>query len=458
MNAPQSITDVSIVFPSAGEIYRVLTLSAGFNSAVVVLGTTFLGLAAGTIGTFALLRKRALMGDALAHAALPGICAAFLVATAAGLEGRSLIFLLPGAAVSGVLGVLAIQFLVRHTRLREDASIGAILSVFFGAGITLLSIIQSLGTGSEGGLQHFIYGQTAALNNSDVLVTASLALVAVILSSIFFKEFGLVAFDPDFATVNGWPVSIIDLLMMALVVLVTVIGLQSVGLILIIALLIIPPVAARFWTEKFSHMTILSGFIGALSGYLGASTSSLFERLPAGSVIVLTAGAIFFISFLFAPARGVFARFVRRIALKLRVGKEHLMRGMYEILEKKHGSVGIEDPVSLEDLDLVGSRFSPIMSYVLNSLVRNRLVKVKDKSIYLTAHGLGIAAKVTRNHRLWEEYLVNYASVAPSHVDWAADSVEHVLSDDVIQTLESALEMRGILPGSQSVIKSIHKT
>jgi manganese/zinc/iron transport system permease protein len=196
----------------------------------VLAGTTLLGLAAGVIGAFALLRKRSLMADALSHATLPGIGLAFLAATALGSAGKSLPVLLLGAAVTGVLGVLCVQALLRHTRLREDAAIGIVLSVFFGAGVVVLSAIQKHAGGSAGGLSHFIYGQTAAMRVSDATLMGGIALAAVLAAALLLKEFALVCFNDAFARVDGWPVSLIDLLMMALVVLVTVAGLQAVGL------------------------------------------------------------------------------------------------------------------------------------------------------------------------------------------------------------------------------------
>ena len=224
----QSITDVSTTLPSVAEVWQVMTLQAGYNAAIVVVGAALLGAAAGLVGTFALLRKRALMGDALAHAALPGLAAAFLVGSALGIAGKSLPLLLTGATLSGICGVFAVQFIVRNTRLPEDAAIGAVLSVFFGVGIVGLSIIQGLSLGGEGGLNHFIYGQTAAMRTLDAQIALGLALLAAFCTALLLKEFRLVCFDAEFATVTGWPVSRIDLLMMALVVLVTVIGLQAV--------------------------------------------------------------------------------------------------------------------------------------------------------------------------------------------------------------------------------------
>lgn len=288
---------------TAEAAFAVLTLAAGYNTAVVVAGTAMLGLAGGTVGSFMLLRKRALVSDALSHATLPGIALAFLAATALGLEGRSLPVLLTGATISGLAGVLTIQAISRFTRLTEDAAIGAVLSVFFGIGIVLLSYIQSLDLGGQAGLKSFILGQTAAMSRDEATGIALMALAAALVTTLCFKEFRLVCFDPAFARAQGWPVGRIDLLLLLLVTLVTVIGLQTVGLILVVALLIVPAASARLLTDRLPVMVMLASLSGAVSGWVGASLSALLPRLPAGGIIVLVAGTVFLVSFVAAVLR-----------------------------------------------------------------------------------------------------------------------------------------------------------
>ncbi len=453
----KSITDVSATIPAWSEIYSVLTFQAGFNSAVVIAGATFLGLAAGVVGTFAMLRNRALMGDALAHSALPGICLAFLAAVALGYNGKSMPLLLSGAAISGVAGVLTVHFLTHYTRLAEETAIGAVLSVFFGVGVVLLSLIQNLHTGSEGGLHHFIYGQTAAMQRSDAILTAVLALVAVFLSVLLLKEFRIVCFDDNFAAVQGWPVGLIDLIMMALVVVVTVTGLQAVGLILIVAMLVVPASAARFWTDRLNSMCVMSGLFGALSGYFGAAASTLLPRLPAGAVIVLTSGVFFLISFFFAPQRGLVGGAIRLLRLRSRVAREHLLRGLYEIYEA--GSAGgLLSPSALpvESLRLLRG-WSPLQRWIALASSRSAgFLIVRDGSLTLTPEGLEEAKQYTRNHRLWEQYLFTYGELPASHVDYSADLAEHVLSPSIIEALEQALLERGRIAAELANPGSVH--
>ena len=457
-----SITDVSFAWPSVDELWATLLLQAGFNSAAVAIGATLLGASAGIVGTFALLRKRALMSDALAHSALPGLAVAFILAYLLGYNPRSLTVLLLGATLSGILGVLCVQGIVRSTRLKEDAAIGIVLSVFFGAGIVLLSIIQSMGTGAEGGLGHFIYGQTAAMRATDAKVLLCVTLITAICAVCFLKEFRLVSFDQDFAQALGWPVSLIDLIMMTLLVVVTVVGLQTVGIILIVALLVVPAASARFWTERLSIMTALGALIGGASGYAGAVMSSLLPRLPAGAVIVLCAGVFFVFSFLFAPCRGVIAMAYRLIRLRINVANEHLLRDMYEQIELRSKVAPSQLPPSMcsllvSELPILRSWSQWFAAFVLRGLSSKGFVQHSEDTLCLTAKGLHHAAIAVRNHRLWEEYLITHADIAASHVDRSADVVEHVLSPEIVNQLEAALVAKGRLPNRDNVpLASVH--
>ena len=435
--AQSGLNGTTSAWPTVQDVVDAMLFRAGYNTAIVVLGTTLLGVAAGIVGVFGLLRKRALMADALAHATLPGIGLVFVIAAEMGFNGRTLPLLLAGAAATGILGVLCVQWLLRRTRLHEDAAIGIVLSVFFGVGVVLLSYIQTMKGGNQGGIKAFIYGQTAAMSLGDVTLMASLALAAVIAAALLFKEFALVAFNDAFAKVGGWPVSRIDLLMMALVVLVTVAGLQAVGLILVVSMLIIPPVAARFWTQRLRTLVILAAVIGGLSGYLGSIVSSLFPRKPAGSVIVLTSGALFVFSMLVAPSRGVLASAWRRAGQRLRIAGDH-------VLEEAYGTGGTLAAAAVERLAKVRGWSGWFRALILSRLRASGLTSSTPTGIVLTERGRIEGARIHRNHRLWEQYLVSYADVAPSHVDWSVDQVEHVLSEDLVASLEAELVSQGV--------------
>ncbi len=427
----RSITDTTLEWPSWVEFVRVLSLR-DYNTRVVVLGTVLLGTAAGVVGTFAYLRKRALMGDALSHATLPGIAAVFLW-----LGSKDLPILIAGAAASGVLGVLAVIALRQVPRIRADAAIGIVLSVFFGAGMVLFSFVQQMRTGNEAGLQTFIYGKAAAMLQGDAVLIGACGLMVISVAAALFKEFRLVCFDQAFASASGFHVVFIDLIMMALVVLTTVVGLQAVGLILIVALLIIPAASARFWTDGLLVMTLLAALIGAVSGWLGSTFSALLPRLPTGAVIVMCAGLIFFVSMLLAPRRGVVASLMRRWMLQRKIGYQHLLRALVEREEMEGEDAAIE----LRRLLRARSWSPKILRRIIRRAVREgAVVRVGQDGLRLTTGGRVEATRILRNHRLWEMYLIRYADIAPSHVDRDADEVEHVLSEAIVRELERAMD------------------
>jgi len=427
-----SISGASESLPTIDEIVRTLTLQAGFNTTSVIVGTTLLGLAAGLIGAFALLRKRSLTADALSHATLPGICIAFLAAPSLGLASRSMPVLMVGAAITGIIGVACIHLLITKTRLREDASIGIVLSVFFGIGIVLLSVIQTNASGSAAGLNHFIYGQTAAMTRSDTITMGAIGVFSALVALLLLKELSLVCFNDSFARAMGIPAWLMDAVILGLIVLVTVSGLQAVGLILIVAMLIIPAASARFWTERLWKLILLSALIGGISGYAGSAVSALLPRKPAGSVIVLTAGALFAISMFLAPARGVFATTIRRAKIRWRIANDHLLEYLFE-----NTQTNPDRP--LRDIAREHG-IQPVRFALLAKALQIRgFITIHAGIAKLTQDGNARGARVARNHALWEQYLITHADIAPSHVDWSVDQVEHVLDDELVQRLERLL-------------------
>lgn len=283
-----------------------------YNTLVVLAGVGLLGASAGMVGSFAVLRKRALTGDALAHAALPGLCLAFLI-----VGERNLTALLLGALASGVIGNMVIAALVRWTRVKEDAAIGTVLGGFYGLGVVLLTGIQHMSTsGSKAGLDSYILGKTAGMTAGDVylILAASAGCLAVVL--LLFKEFKTVAFDGGFARSLGWNVYGLDLLLMTLVAVAVVIGLPAVGVVLMAALLILPGAAARFWTDRLATMLALAGAIGLAVGVIGTSISAVYAGLPAGPIIVLTGTMFFFVSLLLGTKRGLLAQWMKRVRFR----------------------------------------------------------------------------------------------------------------------------------------------
>lgn len=451
-----SITDRFIAWPSADEWLRVLTLR-DYNTRVVLVGTTLLGVAAGILGCFTLLRKRALMGDALSHATLPGVGLAFIFSVMTGGNGKSLPILLCGAAVSGVLGLAMILFIRNFTRLKEDTALGIVLSVFFGAGLAVLGLVQGMEKGHAAGLESFIYGKTASMVSSDAELIAWAAVSVLLISMMCFKEFRLICFDAEYAKSQGWPTIFLDVLLMTLVIVVTVIGLQAVGLILIIALLIVPAAAARFWTERLVVMLLTAGLLGAASSLLGASLSALFPNFPSGAMIVLTATVFFLISMFFGSERGIAIRSAKRRKFEQKVRRQHLLRAVFELVEGEEIAASpLSHPISFQDVLAMRSWSARQLSREVASAVKDGLfieTYVGGRKLKFTQRGFREASLVVRQHRLWELYLITHADIAPSHVDRDADSIEHVLGPDMMAELEALLKKSDI-PASPHMLET----
>jgi manganese/zinc/iron transport system permease protein len=295
------------------------------NTQWILLGTMLLGLSSGVIGSFAYLRKQSLMGDALAHAALPGVCIAFMLTGT-----KSIFFFLIGAIVAGIVATFMIGYITRNSRIKQDSALGIILTVFFGFGIVLLTQIQHSDSGNQSGLDKFLFGQAASMVQSDVYTMTMISIILVTLSILFFKEFKLLSFDPGFAKGIGLPTLILDQFIMLLIVTAVVVGIQAVGVVLMAALLITPAVAARYWTEKLHIMVILSGVFGALSGFTGTIISTTANNLPTGPLAVLSATVIFLFSVVFAPRRGIIAKSLLQLSARKNYNKQYTSQKVKE--------------------------------------------------------------------------------------------------------------------------------
>jgi len=285
-------------------------LAASYNTLVVLAGVSAVGFAAGVVGGVALLRRRPLAGDAAAHATLLGVASAFLLT-----GRRELPALLAGGLVSAVAALLVLVAIRRLTRTRDDAATAIVIGVSFGAGLAVLQGITSRGLPGAGGLEQFLLGHTAALTARDAAVLAAVSLVAVALVTATLKETVLVAFDAAFAAASGWPVAAIDAGLVSIVAIMVVAGLPAAGAVLVTALVVIPPVAARQWTDRAGRMLLLAGLVGLFAAVVGVAASTLRPGLATGPLVVLAAAAVCLVSLLAAPERGWIARRARQAAI-----------------------------------------------------------------------------------------------------------------------------------------------
>jgi manganese/zinc/iron transport system permease protein len=278
----------------------------------VAAGSAILGIVSGSLGTFAFLRKESLMGDVVAHSALLGITCIFLLfyaITGTGSKNEALLML--GAVVSGIVAMIFVSRITSHSRIKNDSAMGIILAIFFGSGMFLLTMIQQSDISNKSGLAGYIFGSAATMSHDNVILMGSLGLAALIIMTIFWKEFKIHTFDTEFAHTSGFSIKLVDAIMISVIVIAIVIGLQAVGVILMVAMIVAPASAARQWTNKLWVMVVISAFFGMISGIVGALSSSLISNLPTGPMIVLTATAIFIFSVLFSPNRGIISTFLR---------------------------------------------------------------------------------------------------------------------------------------------------
>lgn len=423
------------------ETFRLISLQDA-NTRTVLAGTTLLGIAAALVGAFAVLRKRSLVGDAAAHAALPGVCGAYLL-----LGDRHFGALLAGALVCGIAAALFIAAVRAFTRVKEDAAIAIAIGGFFGVGIVLSRIVQNTPGGNRAGLDGFIFGKAASMVIDDARLIAVVAAAVVGASLLLYKEFKLLCFDRAFAQGLGWPTFLLDLLLMTLICVCTVAGLPAVGAVLMVAMLVIPGIAARFWTDRLSTVLLLAACFGGVSGFAGTVLSdtlptpagSLSRGWPTGPAIVLVASLIFVVSLVSAPRRGLVADLVRRASLRRRVALHHVLRDAYEALERT-GDLAATWRADTLGRDATGR--------TLRRAIREGLIAETAGGFVLTSDGRHEAARIVRAHRLWELFLIEQADIASDHVDRDADEIEHVLPASVIAQLETRLASQGRLPAS----------
>jgi manganese/zinc/iron transport system permease protein len=408
-----------------------LAFSAGYNASVVALGCAAFGLAAGAIGCFVLLRGRALVSDAAAHATLPGVAGAFILAALFGLDARSLPLLLLGAALSAALALACIAALNRGGRLRDDASMALVLSIGYGVGVVLFSVVQSLPVGGQAGLKGFILGHAAGMSAADATLIAGLALACLLVLAALFRPLAALCFDESFATAAGLPVRLLDALLLGLMLAIAVSGLRAVGLILVVGLMVIPAVTARLLSDRLEVMVPLAAGAGAFSAWVGTAISAASPQLPTGATIALTACTLFLLALIFSPGRGALAFAWRQGRLSLTIARDHALRAMVEGAER--GDPPRDWPGLAEE-----AGWSRLQRLVLPAWFR-KAGWVTPGALVLTPVGIALAENVTRRHRVWEHYMQAAGGLPPQAAHRAADQVEHALPPEVARDAEAWL-------------------
>ena len=348
----------------------------------ITLGTAILGAVTGMLGSFAVLRKQSLLGDAISHAALPGIAIAFLITGA-----KNSNVLLLGALVSGLLGTFWIRSIIKKTHLKSDTALGLILSLFFGFGMLLLTFIQKQPNANQAGLDKYLFGQAATLVESDVWLMAIVTGVCLFVLLLFWKEFKILLFDADYTKTLGFNTKFIDILITTFIVLAIVLGLQTVGVVLMSAMLLAPAAAARQWTNSLGLMVFLAALFGAFSGVFGTAISSSQNNLSTGPVIVIVAGVFVLVSFIFSPSRGLLFKQIRFIKNRRDLELHKTLAFMFHIAETHDN---ISHPHTIKILN----NFQGYTKGTLQKLVDKHYVTLKGKKWSLTEEGYKTASNL----------------------------------------------------------------
>ncbi len=409
---------------------------------IAVLGSIFLGINCGLLGSFIVVRKLALVGDALSHAVLPGVALGFMWNMT-----KDPIAIFVGATIAGLIGVTAVNLIKDTTKIKEDSVLGMVLAGFYGVGIVLLTMIQNLPFGNKSGLDKFLFGQAAALSVSDIQLIGSITLLCLIIVYFFYKEFLVISFDFSFAQSTGIPAKAFHYLLMLLLTFSVVVALQAVGVVLVSALLITPAATAYLLTDRMHRMLFLAALFGMLSGLTGAFLSFLGNDLPTGPFMVVAASSLFIAAFLFGPRYGLIPKFLKRKNQSYQIEVENTLKAIYQVLEKNNfkeegvlfDKLAEHRNESIVDTENQINKILKMGCATLNENENSDSNYFKQKLISLTPTGWTRACEIVRNHRLWELYLTNEAQYAADHVHEDAEIIEHVLGDDTVRKLEKML-------------------
>lgn len=413
-----------------------------------LLGSILLGLTCGTLGSFIVVRRLALMGDTLSHAVLPGVVLGFLWNMT-----KDPVAIFIGATLAGLAGTMTVSFITHTTRLKEDAALGMVLAGYFAVGASLLTMTQRLPAGTQSGIHDFLFGQAAAIGPEDLRLMTVIAALVVSMLVLFYKEFLVSSFDATFARLAGVPARLAHHTLMLLLAFAVVISLQAVGVVLVSAMLIIPASTAYLLTDRMSRMIVLAAVLGIVSGVAGAFLSYLGNHLPTGPFMVLSAGIFFFGALLFSPRQGVAVRGWRRLARSKRISRENTLKGFYHVLEKR-GFAG--EGVSVRELAEQHRETLEETRLRLRALKHAGLITISEdqEMAHLTPFGWRRAASIVRNHRLWELYLTHAVDLAPDHVHDDAEKIEHVLGEETVRRLERSLGHATVDPHGKQIPSS----
>ncbi|MEM9738045.1 MAG: iron chelate uptake ABC transporter family permease subunit [Bacteroidota bacterium] len=395
---------------------------------LLFLGVILAASSTAVIGTFSLLQKEGLAADAIAHALLPGICLSFMIT-----HRKEPWLLTVGALASGGLALLLLHTLARYAKIKRENAIAVVLSIFVGTGLMLLSYIQHSGYESQAGLHHFLLGNIASLMQRDIWFFALLDLAIFVCLILLFKEWQLLSFDRQFAQAIGRPVKRLTLVFQFLTLMAIIMGVQTVGIVLMSAMLLIPAAAARSWTNRLSKLVWIAIFFSCLASLLGVLFSSMLA-IPTGPCMVLLMNLIAFFSFIVAPADGWLARMYRQHCYRKKIWKENILKLLYQLSKKNNA---YQNAYTVSQLFQARPLDQGTMRFYLQKLAREGLVLQDDQGRWaLTPLGFKKGEHVRRLHVLWQTYLGHYMGVEKSHAHNEAEAIEHLITPKIKKKLD----------------------
>lgn len=416
----------------------------------VLLGCILLSIQSAAIGCFTVLNKQSLAGDAVAHAVLPGICIAFLLT-----GEKDGLLLLVSASITGWFALQIIQYISQTTTIKTDASTGIILSVFFGIGILLLTSIQQSGNGNQSGLDKYILGKAAGILPEDIFLLLFTCSIILLVLAIFKKEIITYIFDSNFAQSSGIPFRFIRFCLLLLLIINVVSGIQTVGVVLMAALIITPVSAARFWSDSIQKVYSISIIIGIISALVGVSFSFYIANAPTGATIVLALTSVFIISAFFAPHKGIIARLYKQFHHKNKTQQENILKLCFHSIEHNNSiQLSLIQHSEIHDFAFIMNK-EGISHWKKHSksLIKQGFLSYAaiSNTWYITKEGIARGQRITRLHRLWEAYLLHQLQFDIDHVHEDADSIEHILTPELELALETILNNPPLDPHGETI-------
>ncbi|HOB72971.1 MAG TPA: metal ABC transporter permease [Phycisphaerae bacterium] len=389
--------------------------------------STLIGATLGLVGCFVVLRRMALLGDALSHAVLPGVVIAFLIINSAvgTLSGGAGVWgLFGGALLAGLITSLGINLVARHSRAKEDAAIGIVFTAMFGLGVIL---IGRLPKGTHFDLACFLFGEPLAIGRDDLITACIISPLVIGAIVLFYRPLKLLSFDPQMAAASGVPVLFVHYLLMGLLAATVVAALRSVGVIMSVAMLITPAAIAYQLTNRLVIMLVISAAAGAVSAAVGMVLAFLFN-VPPGPAMVLVATGLFAMSMVLAPEYGLLAKALRRRRIRRHILEEDVLKSL------THLPPGADLPAIQ---GLVGRHVGhEQINATLAGLAADGLVLREAGRSTLSEAGRKRAEQLVRAHRLWETYLAEH-NVPEDMLHEVAERLEHAhdLSEELADEL-----------------------